>query len=105
MFVVVDRISKMAHFIDYIKKNDATNIANIVCKEIVRLHGLPTSIVYDRDNKFASHFLTTLWKNLGTNINFSSTYHPQNDGQIEVLNRSIGNILRSLVSEHPKQWD
>ena len=51
------------------------------------------------------HFWRNLLKKLGTNLNFSSTYHPQTNGQTKVVNRSLVNILRSLVSEHPKQWD
>jgi hypothetical protein len=105
IYVVVDRLSKMAQFIACKNTNDATNIANLFFKEVVRLHGFPKSIVYDRDTQFVGHFWRTLWKTLGTNLNFSSTYHPQTDGKIEVVNRSLGNILRCLVSEHPKQWD
>ena len=63
------------------------------------------SIVSDRDTRFVGHFWRTLWKKLGTDLNFSSAYHPQIDGQTEVTNRSLGDILRSLVSEHPNQWD
>jgi hypothetical protein len=74
-------------------------------KEIVRLHGLPKSIVSDRDTKFIGHFWRTLWKKLGTNLAFSSAYHPQTDGQTEVVNRSLGDLLRSLVTEHHSSWD
>jgi hypothetical protein len=95
----------MAHFIPCQKTSDATHIVNLFFKEFIRLHGLPMSIVLDRDTKFVGHFWRTLWKNLGTNLSFSSSYHPQTDGQIEVMNRSLADLLRSLVTKHHSQWD
>jgi hypothetical protein len=105
IFVVVDRFSKMAHFIPFQKTSDTTHIANLFFKEVVRLHGFPKSIISDRDTKFVGHFWRTLWKKLGTILSFISAYHPHMEGQIEVVNRSLGDLLRSLVTEHHSQWD
>jgi imidazoleglycerol phosphate dehydratase HisB len=105
IFVVVDRFSKMTHFIPCHKTSDATHVANLFFKEVVRLHSLPKSIVSDKDTKFVGHFWRTLWKKLGTNLSFILAYQPQTDGQIEVVNKRFGILLRSLVTEHHNQWD
>lgn len=105
IMVVVDTFSKMAHFVACTKTADAKHIAHLYFTEIVRLHGIPRSIVSDRDSKFRSTFWTSLWHLLGTHLLFSTAYHPQTDGQTEVTNKTLGAILRSLVKRNTKHWD
>lgn len=81
------------------------HILLIYFSEVVTLHGFPISIVCDRDTKFVGNFWRILWKKLGANFSFSSAYHPQIYGQTEVVNIILGNILKILVYQDPKQWD
>ena len=105
VLVVVDRFSKMAHFIACKEQVDATSCAELVFEEVVRLHGVPLSITSDRDVRFMNAFWKTLWRRAGTKLNFSTSFHPQTDGQTEVVNKSIGNMLRCLVGEKIGTWD
>ncbi|GKA16778.1 transposon ty3-I gag-pol polyprotein [Tanacetum coccineum] len=105
IMVVVDRFSKMAHFIACHTTYDVVQVANLYFKEIVRLHGIPRSMVIDRDVKFLSHFWVTLWRKMGTKLKFSTSSHPQTDGQTEVTNRTLGSLLRSLINTNLKQWE
>lgn len=105
IYVVVDRFSKMTHFIPCKRTIVVVLVAQLYFRDVYRLHGLPASIVSDRDTRFVSHFWRSLWCMVNTQLNFSSAYHPQTDGQTEVVNRSLGNPLRSLAGDQPESWD
>ena len=72
---------------------------------MVRLHGLPKTIVSDRDVKFLSHFWRTLWNKLGTKLLFSTVAHPQTDGQTEVVNRTLTTLLCAIIKKNLRQWE
>lgn len=105
IYVVVDRFSKLAHFISCKRTNDASENAILFFKEIFRIHLLPQTILSKKDMKFIVYFWRTVWKKLGTNLSFSSTYHPQTDGKIELVNKYLGNILRFLKKKYRDKWE
>jgi hypothetical protein len=78
IMVVVEKLTKAAHFVPVKTMHTTTNITDIFMKEIFRLHGIPRIIVSDRDTKFTSNFWRGLFKGFGTNLKFSTAYHPQN---------------------------
>ena len=102
IIVLVDRFSKMAHFVPMHKNDDVLHVVDLYLREIIRLHGIPRSIVSDRDFKFLSHFWRTLWKMVGTKLLFSMSHHPEINGQTEVTNRTLGALLRGSVSKTQK---
>ena len=80
VLVLVDIFSKMAQFVVVFKTSDPTHVTNLFFKEVARLHGLPRSIILDRDTIFIGYFWRTLWNKMGTNLGFFTSYHPQTDG-------------------------
>jgi hypothetical protein len=105
IFVVVDWFSKMAHFIPCHKTDDVAHIADLFFRNIVRLHDVPNIIIFDHDTKFLSHFLRCLWAKLETKLLFSTTCHPQTDGQTEVVNRTLSTMLRAVLKKNLKLWE
>lgn len=104
IMVVVDRLTKYAHFIPLSHPFTAITVAQAFVDHVVRHHGIPTSIVSDRDKVFVSSFWQTLFRLQGTRISMSSSYHPQSDGQTEVVNRTLEQYLRCFTGEQPTKW-
>jgi hypothetical protein len=101
---VVDRFSKYCHFIPLAHPYTAESVAQAFFTDIVRLHGIPRSIVSDRDPVFCSSFWRELMRLTGTKLLMSSAFHPQTDGQTEAANRVIVMYLRCFTGDRPRQW-
>jgi hypothetical protein len=97
IWVVVDRLTKSAHFIPMKTTNLASDLVPLYMKEVVRLHGVPKSIVSDRDSKFVSKFWESLHSALGTKLSLSVAFHPQTDGQSERTIQTLEDMLRACV--------
>lgn len=89
IMVVVDRLTKFAHFLALKHPYTAASVAQLFMDQVVKMHGLPISIVSDRDTIFLSHFLQHLFKLYKVQLNLSTTYHPQSDGQTERVNQCL----------------
>lgn len=102
VLVVVDRLTKFAHFIPMKHPYTTVTVAQLFMKNIVKLHGLPSSIVSDRDKIFVSTFWKQLFKLYKVNLTLSTVYHPQTDGQTERINQCLEMYLRCSVQDSPK---
>jgi hypothetical protein len=104
ILTVVDRLSKYCHFIPLAHPYSAESVAQAFFSEVVRLHGVPQSMVSDRDTVFMSLFWQELMRLMGTKLHMTTAFHPQSDGQSESANRVIIMYLRCLTGDRPRQW-
>ncbi|MCO5595463.1 hypothetical protein L7F22_049506 [Adiantum nelumboides] len=105
IWTIIDRFSKQAHFIPVKKTVKPDHLARLFVAQIFRLHGMPETIVSDKDPRFTSLFWKAIWENIGTRLQFSSSFHPQTDGQSEIANSVILDLLKSYISDQKTQWE
>ncbi|GMP23365.1 hypothetical protein CsSME_00000996 [Camellia sinensis var. sinensis] len=105
IWVIVDRLTKSAHFLAFKVGFSLEKFAKLYIKEIVKLHGIPVTIVSDRDSRFVSMFWRSLHTALGTSLNFSTAFHPQTDGQSERTIQTLEDMLRASVIDLGGFWD
>ncbi|GJZ95623.1 putative reverse transcriptase domain-containing protein [Tanacetum coccineum] len=105
IWVIVDWLTKSAHFLPMKKTDGIEKLTQLYLKEIVCRHGVPISIISDRDSKFTSAFWGSLQKALGTDVNLSTAYHPETDGQSERTIQTLEDMLRACVIDFGSSWD
>ena len=103
--MIVDRLTKSAHFLPVNVEDSLEKLTQLYVDEIVRLHGVPVSIVLARDPRFTSRFCPSLQVALGTRLHFNTTFHPQTDGQSERTIHTLKDMLRACVMEFKGSWD
>ncbi|KAI6789405.1 hypothetical protein KC331_g215 [Hortaea werneckii] len=104
IFVVVDRLTKYTHFIPYNEEFTVESLAKIFIDRIIRHHGIPKSIISDRDKLFTSAFWKTLVATLGIKLKLSTAFHPTTDGQTERMNQTLEVYLRHYVNHAQDNW-
>ena len=105
IWVIVNRLTKSAHFPPIWESSSAEKLADLYIREIVARHGVPFSIVLDRDVRFTSRFWQNFHEELGTQLHFSTSYHLQKDGQSERNIQTLEDMLRSCVIDFGGSWD
>ncbi|GKC08479.1 putative reverse transcriptase domain-containing protein [Tanacetum coccineum] len=105
IWVIIDRLTKSSHFLPMREEDSLGKLTRRYLKEVVSRHGVPVLIISDRDSRFASHFWRSLHKALGTQLDMSTTYHPQTDGQSERTIQTLEDMLRACVLDFGKGWD
>jgi hypothetical protein len=105
IWVIVNRLTKVAHFIPVKTTYKGSQLAELYMARIVSLHGVPKKIVLDRGSKFTSRFWKSFHENMDMKLKFSSAYHPQTDGQTERINQVLEDMLRACALQHGSSWD
>ena len=105
IWVIVDRLTKSAHFIPISESISAEKLAYVYVREVVARHGVPVLVVSDRDVRFTSRFWGKFHEELGTQLHFSTTYHPQTDSQSERMIQTLEDMLRECVLDFGGSWD
>jgi hypothetical protein len=105
IWVIVDRLTKVSHFIPVKTTYFGAKLAELYMSRIVCLHGVPKKIVSDRGSQFTSKFWEKRHESMDTKLNFNSAYHPQTDGQTERTNQILENMLRACALKYEKSWD
>jgi hypothetical protein len=105
IWLIMDRLTKVAHFIPIKTTYSGPQLAKLYMSRIVCLHGVPKKIVSDRGTQFASRIWERLHETLDTQLHFSSTYHPQTDGQTERVKQILEDILRACALQYGRSWD
>ncbi|GJY88870.1 reverse transcriptase domain-containing protein [Tanacetum coccineum] len=105
IWVIVDRLTKSAHFIPTRATDSMETLTRLYIKEIVSRHGLPISIIWDCDTHFTSRFWKSLQNALGTQLDMSTTYHPETDRQSERTIQTLEDMLRACVIDFGKGWE
>src|SRR5919202_5139029 len=105
IWVIVDRLTKSARFIAIKETVPVEKLARIYVNEVVTRHGVPLSIISDRDGRFTSRFWKSLQECLGTRLDMSTAYHSQTDGQSERTIQTLEDMLRACILEYGGSWD
>ncbi|GJV61218.1 reverse transcriptase domain-containing protein [Tanacetum coccineum] len=102
--MIVDRLTKSAHFLPIRENDPLDKLARLYLNRIVARHRIPVSIIYDRDGRFTSNFFRSFQKALGTDLSMSTTYHPETDDQSERTIQTLEDMLRACVIDFGKGW-
>jgi hypothetical protein len=105
IWVIVDRLTKVAHFIPVKTTYSGAKLAELYMSRIVCLHGVLKKIVLDRGSQFTSKFWEKLHESMDTKLNFNSAYHPQTDGQTKRTNQILEDMLRACALKYGRSWD